>query len=58
MLIMDIISAALFLPMLGVLVFAVERVINHFLEKEKRKQRMRMIRAQRRELAIELSKCA
>jgi hypothetical protein len=27
-------------------------------QKEKRKERMRIIRAQRRELAIELSKCA
>ncbi len=58
MILADIISAVSLLPVLGLLVYATERVIDHFVQKEKRKERARLIRAQRRELAIELSKCA
>lgn len=58
MILADIISAVFLLPTLGLFVYLAERVIDHFVQKEKRKERMRMIRAQRRELAIELSKCA
>ena len=58
MFIVDLISAILILPAFAVCVYAVERVINYFLEKERKKQRMRLVRRQRRELAIELSKCA
>ena len=58
MILADIISAVFLLPTLALFVYAAERVIDHFVQKEKRKERMRIIRAQRRELAIELSKCA
>ena len=58
MILADIISAVFLLPTLALFVYATERVIDHFVQKEKRKERMRIIRAQRRELAIELSKCA
>lgn len=58
MILADIISAVTLLPMLGLFVYVTERVVDHFVQKEKRKERMRLIRAQRRELAIELSKCA
>lgn len=58
MFIVDLLSAVLVIPAFAVCVYAVERVINHFLEKERRKQRMRLIRKQRRELALELANCA
>ena len=54
----DFISAIVLLPALCLCFYAAERVINYFVEKKKRKERMRMIRTMRRELAYELSKCA
>ena len=54
----DIISAIVLLPALCLCFYAAERVINHFVEKKRRKERMRVIRMRRRELAYELSKCA
>ena len=55
---MDIISAIIMLPALCLCFYAVERVINHFLEKNRRKAKMRIIRSRRKELALELAKCA
>ena len=54
----DFISAIVLLPALCLSFYAAERIINYFVEKSKRKERMRMIRMRRRELAYELSKCA
>lgn len=54
----DFISAIVLLPALCLCFYAAERVINHFVEKKRRKERMRVIRMKRRELAYELSRCA
>ena len=55
---LDIISAILLLPFLFGCFYAAERVINNFVQKKKRKEKMRIIRSRRRELAIELANCA
>lgn len=55
---MDIISAIVMLPALCLCFYAVERVINHYVQKNKRKEKMRIIRSKRKELALELAKCA
>ncbi len=55
---MDVISAVVMLPALCLCFYAVERVINHYVQKNKRKEKMRVIRSRRKELAIELSRCA
>ena len=55
---MDIISAIILLPALCLSFYAVERVINRYVEKNKRKAKMRVIRTRRKELALELAKCA
>lgn len=54
----DFISAILLLPFLFLCFYAAERVINKFVQKKKRQEKMRIIRNRRRELAIELAKCA
>lgn len=54
----DFISAIALLPVLCLCFYAAERVINHFVEKRRRKEKMRVIRMRRRELAYELSRCA
>lgn len=58
MIIMDIISASLLLPLLFFSFYVVERVISHYVEKKKRARRLRIIRSRRRELELELSRCA
>jgi len=55
---MDFISALLFLPLLCLCFYAAERIINKFVQKRKRAEKMRIIRSRRRELAIELARCA
>ncbi len=55
---MDIISAIVMLPVLCLCFYVVERVLNHFVQKRKRVEKMRIIRSRRRELALELAKCA
>ncbi len=55
---MDVISAIIMLPALCLCFYAVERVVNHYVQKNKRKEKMRIIRSKRKELAIELAKCA
>ncbi len=55
---LDLISAIVFLPFLFLCFYAAERVINRFVQKKKREEKMRIIRNRRRELAIELAKCA
>lgn len=54
----DFISAIVLLPALCLSFYAAERVINHFVEKKRRKERQRVIRMRRRELAYELSRYA
>ncbi len=55
---LDLISAIVFLPFLFLCFYAAERVINKYVQKKKREEKMRIIRNRRRELAIELAKCA
>ena len=55
---LDFISAILLLPFLFVCFYAAERVINRFVQKKKREEKMRIIRNRHIELAIELAKCA
>ncbi len=55
---MDIISAIVMLPALCLSFYAVERVINHFVQKNKRKEKMRIIRNKRKELSALLADCA
>ncbi|MBQ8338073.1 MAG: hypothetical protein IJY33_02905 [Oscillospiraceae bacterium] len=55
---LDLISAIVFLPFLFLCFYAAERVINKYVQKKKREEKMRIIRSRRRELAIELAKCA
>lgn len=54
----DLTSAILLLPCLGVCVYVVERVLNNYVQKKKRAERLKIIRARRIELARELSQCA
>ena len=58
MIILDIISAILLIPTFCLCVYAVERVINHFVQKKKRAEKKRIIMQRRRELALELARCA
>jgi len=58
MIIVDIISAALLIPSFMFCVYVVERVIDHYVQKKKRAEKLRIIHQRRRELALELSRCA
>ena len=58
MIIVDIISAILLLPTLFFMFYVVERIINKYVQKQKRAQKKRIIELRRRELALELAKCA
>ena len=55
---LDIISAVAFLPFLCLCFYIAERIIDRFVQKRKREEKMKIIRSRRRELAIELAKCA
>ena len=58
MIIVDIISAALLIPSFLFCVYVVDRIINHFVQKKKRAEKLRIIHQRRRELALELARCA
>ena len=58
MIIVDIISALLLIPSFMFCVYVVERIIDHYVQKKKRAEKLRIIHQRRRELALELSKCA
>lgn len=52
---LDFLGAVLLLPTFGLCVYAVERVINHYVEKKRREEKMRLIKKRRRELALYLA---
>lgn len=58
MIIGDIISALLLLPTLFAMFYVAERVINRYVQKKKRAAKRRIIEIRRKELALELAKCA
>lgn len=58
MIIVDIISALLLIPSFMFCVYVVERIIDHYVQKKKRAEKLRIIHQRRRELALELSRCA
>ncbi len=58
MIIVDIISAVLLIPSFMFCVYVVERIIDHYVQKKKRAEKLRIIHQRRRELALELSRCA
>jgi len=58
MIIVDIISAVLLLPTLFFMFYVAERIINRYVQKQKRAEKKRIIELRRKELAIELAKCA
>ncbi len=56
---MDVLlSAVLFLPTLCLSFYAVERILNRFVQKAKREEKLRIIRNRRLELYYEMKKCA
>ncbi len=58
MIIVDIISAVLLIPSFMFCVYVVERIIDHYVQKKKRAEKLRIIHQRRRDLALELSRCA
>jgi len=58
MIIVDLISAMLLLPTLCLFFYIAERIVNKYVQKQKRAEKKRIIELRRRELAIELAKCA
>ena len=52
---LDFIGAMLLLPTFCLFVYAVERVLNRFVEKKRREEKMRLIKKRRRELALYLA---
>lgn len=58
MIIGDIISALLLLPTLFGMFYVAERIINRYVQKKKRAEKRRIIEIRRKELALELAKCA
>lgn len=52
---LDFLGAMLLLPAFCLCVYVVERVLNRFVEKKRREEKMRLIKKRRRELALYLA---